>query len=85
MINAVAETVRERDHLFREARVITTQQRYTAYMLSLLPIRPGRLDFYAQPEYITQFLRTGTLYPDPHLCYLGYSILATCAPAHNKD
>ena len=59
MINAVTETVRERDHLFREARVITTQQRYTAYMLSLLPIALAGLLFMLNPEYITQLLRPG--------------------------
>jgi len=54
MLEAVTETVRERDRLFREARVITTQQRYTSYMISLLPIAIGLMMFMLNPDYVMQ-------------------------------
>jgi len=79
MINAVTETVRERDHLFREARVITTQQRYTAYMLSLLPIALAGLIFMLSPEYITQFLRPGPYIFIPILAIVGIILGISCS------
>jgi len=62
MLAAVTETVRERDRLFREARVITTQQRYTSYMLSILPIAIGLLIFMLNPEYMMQLFTSGAFY-----------------------
>jgi tight adherence protein B len=59
MLEAVTETVRERDRLFREARVLTTQQRYTAYMISLLPIVIGLIMFMINPLYIMQLFTRG--------------------------
>jgi tight adherence protein B len=59
MLEAVTETVRERDRLFREARVITTQQRYTSYMISLLPIAIGLMMFMINPDYIMQLFTRG--------------------------
>jgi tight adherence protein B len=58
----VTETVRERDRLFREARVITTQQRYTSYLISLLPVAIGLLIFMANPEYMMKLFTSGTYY-----------------------
>ena len=37
MLESVTETIRERIRLFGEVRVLTTQQRITSYILSLLP------------------------------------------------
>lgn len=71
MLNAVTETVRERDHLFREARVITTQQRYTSYLLSLLPVFLAGMIFMLSPEYITQLLRPGIYIFIPILAVVG--------------
>ena len=62
MLEAVTETVRERDRLFREARVITTQQRYTAYLISLLPIAIGLLIFMLNSEYMMQLFTNGIYY-----------------------
>ena len=59
MLEAVTETVRERDRLFREARVLTTQQRYTAYMISLLPIAIGLMMYLLNPDYIMQLFTRG--------------------------
>lgn len=63
MLSAVTETVRERVRLFGEVRVQTAQQRYTGYLLSLLPFFMGGLLFIMNPEYI------GALFePGPILC-----------------
>jgi tight adherence protein B len=57
MLNAVTNTVRDRDRLFREARVLTTQQRYTSYMISLLPIVIAALIYMINPEFLTQLFQ----------------------------
>ena len=62
MLEAVTETVRERDRLFREARVITTQQRYTSYLISLLPIAIGVGMFMINPDYVMKLFTSGTFY-----------------------
>lgn len=62
MLEAVTETVRERDRLFREARVITTQQRYTSYLISLLPVVIGLLIFMLNPDYMMQMFTSGIYY-----------------------
>ena len=71
MLEAVTETVRERDRLFREARVITTQQRYTSYLISLLPIAIGLLMFMLNPDYIMQLFTNGIYIIIPILAAVG--------------
>jgi tight adherence protein B len=71
MLEAVTETVRERDRLFREARVITTQQRYTSYLISLLPIAIGLLMFMLNPEYIMQLFTNGIFIIIPIFAVIG--------------
>jgi len=71
MLEAVTETVRERDRLFREARVITTQQRYTSYMISLLPIAIGLLMFMLNPDYIMQLFTNGIFIVIPIFAAVG--------------
>ena len=71
MLEAVTETVRERDRLFREARVITTQQRYTAYMISLLPIAIGLMMFMLNPDYIMLLFTNGPFIIVPILAVVG--------------
>ena len=71
MLQAVTETVRERDRLFREARVITTQQRYTSYMISLLPIGIGLMMFMLNPDYIMQLFTNGIYIIIPILAVVG--------------
>jgi tight adherence protein B len=39
--------------LFTEVRVITTQQRYTGYLLTLLPFFVGAVIFTLSPEYMS--------------------------------
>ena len=56
MLAAVTETIRERMRLFGEVRVITTQQRYTSYLLTALPIFVGALMFILNPRYMSVIL-----------------------------
>lgn len=63
MLTVVTETIRERVQLFGEVRVLTTQQRYTGYLLSVLPFLFGGLLFIMNPEYIGRLFE-----PGPVLC-----------------
>lgn len=71
MLEAVTETVRERDRLFREARVLTTQQRYTAYLISLLPVAIGLGLFMINPNYMMQLFTRGIYIIIPILAVVG--------------
>jgi tight adherence protein B len=62
MLTAVAETIRERIRLFGEVRVLTTQQRMTAYILSLLPIFVAGLMFLINPEYMMGLFKPGFIF-----------------------
>lgn len=61
MLTAVSETIRERIRLFGEIRVVTTQQRYTGYLLSILPFVIGGLLFIMNPEYMSRLFQPGPL------------------------
>jgi tight adherence protein B len=63
MLAAVTETLRDRIRLFSEVRVITTQQRYTSYLISLLPFFVGAILFLINPEYM------GRLFEPNMLCF----------------
>lgn len=52
ILAAVTETIRERIRLFSEVRVLTTQQRYSSYLLSVLPFFIGGLMFLVNPEHM---------------------------------
>ena len=52
MLESVTETIRERIRLFGEVRVITTQQRITSYVLSLLPFFVAGIMFLINPDYM---------------------------------
>ncbi len=54
MITIVTETIRERIQLFSEIRVLTAQQRYTGYLLTLLPFLVGAILFVLNPEYMSR-------------------------------
>ena len=71
MLEAVTETVRERDRLFREARVLTTQQRYTSYLISLLPVAIGLLLFMLNPGYMMQLFTRGIYILIPIFAVIG--------------
>jgi tight adherence protein B len=61
MLIAVTETVRDRIRLFSEIRVITTQQRYTSYLISILPFIVGGLIFLMNPEYMSRLFEPDML------------------------
>jgi tight adherence protein B len=63
MLSAVTETIRERVRLFGEVRVLTTQQRYTGYLLSVLPFFIGAMLFIMNPGYMSRLFE-----PGPILC-----------------
>lgn len=52
MLESVTETIRERIRLFGEVRVITTQQRITSYVLSLLPFFVAGIMFLVNTDYM---------------------------------
>ena len=54
ILAAVTETVRERTRLFGEVRVLTTQQRYSSYLISVLPFVVGGILFLMNPNYIAR-------------------------------
>jgi tight adherence protein B len=63
MLAAVTDTIRERVRLFGEVRVLTTQQRYTGYLLSILPFFIGSMLFILNPDYMSRLFE-----PGPILC-----------------
>jgi tight adherence protein B len=71
MLATVSETIRERVRLFGEIRVVTTQQRYTGYLLSLLPFFIGSAMFIINPEYILRLFEPGMMMCIPLGALLG--------------
>ena len=63
ILSAITETIRERMRLFGEVRVLTTQQRYSGYVLSVLPFIVGALMFIMNPTYMARLFQ-----PGPILC-----------------
>jgi tight adherence protein B len=61
MLAAVTETIRERMRLFGEVRVITTQSRYTSYLLTALPVFIAALMFMINPKYMSRLFEPGPL------------------------
>lgn len=61
MLDAVTNTIRERTRLFSEVRVLTTQQRYTGYLLTLLPFFIGALLFLMNPDYMMRLFESRTM------------------------
>jgi tight adherence protein B len=54
ILAAVTETIRERTRLFGEVRVLTTQQRYSSYLISVLPFILGAALFVLNPQHIAR-------------------------------
>jgi tight adherence protein B len=59
MLDAVTGTIRERIRLFAEVRVLTSQQRFSAYILTLIPIGVGALMFALNPSYMSGLFTPG--------------------------
>ena len=63
MLEAVTNTIRERIQLFAEIRAVTSQQRFSSYLLTLLPFLVAGVLFIINPEYISRLFE-----PGPILC-----------------
>lgn len=59
MLEAVTQTIRERIRLFGEIRAITAQQRYSSYILTLLPFFITGALFIMSPDYIKELFVPG--------------------------
>ena len=59
MLEAVTRTIRERVRLFAEVRVLTSQQRFNSYILTLLPFGMGALLFVLNPDYMSGLFEPG--------------------------
>ncbi len=61
MLEAVTHTIRERIRLFGEVRALTAMQRYSGYMLTLLPFVTAAILFVLNPGYIGTLFQRGPL------------------------
>ena len=59
MLDAVTNTIRDRVRLFSEVRALTSQQRFSGYLLSLLPFIVAAVLFIINPEYISRLFEPG--------------------------
>jgi len=59
MLDAVTQTIRERVRLFAEVRVLTSQQRFNSYILTLIPVGIGALMFALNPSYMAGLFTPG--------------------------
>lgn len=58
-IDIISETVRDRLRMLNEIRVLTSQQRFTGYILALLPAIVGLVVFFINPDYISDLFEPG--------------------------
>jgi tight adherence protein B len=56
VLDAIAHTIRERIRLFGEIQTLTAMQRYSGYVITLLPVGLAGLLFLISPSYITVML-----------------------------
>jgi tight adherence protein B len=59
MLDAVTTTIRDRMRLFGEVRVLTSQQRFNAFLLTFLPFGLGAVMFILNPTYMSQLFAPG--------------------------
>lgn len=59
MLGAVTHTIRDRVRLFGEIRAITSQQRYSSYLLTFLPFIVAGVLFVMSPTYIKDLFQPG--------------------------
>jgi tight adherence protein B len=59
MLEAVTNTIRERYRLFSEIRALTAMQRYSGYMLTLLPFLTAAILFVLNPDYMSRMFEPG--------------------------
>jgi tight adherence protein B len=71
ILETVSHTIRERVRIQREISVLTSQQRYSGYVLMLLPLGLAVVLFLVNPEYEKQMFQ-----PGPTLCIpIGAAVL----------
>jgi tight adherence protein B len=61
-LETIGETVRARIHLLREIRVLTSQQRFTGYVLAAWPFILGVAIFLLNPDYMRRLFEPGMLW-----------------------
>jgi len=59
ILDTVAHTIRERVRVLQEIRVLTTQQRLTGWLLSIMPFALALILFIVNPEYMSGLLTPG--------------------------
>lgn len=59
MLEAVTNTIRERIRLFSEIRALTAMQRYSGYILTLLPFLTAGVLFILNPQYMSKLFEPG--------------------------
>jgi len=58
-LDIISDTIRDRLRMLNEIRVLTSQQRFTGYVLALLPAVTGLAVFFINPEYISDLFKPG--------------------------
>jgi tight adherence protein B len=61
VIDAIAETIRERDRIEGDIKSLTAQQRYSAYILTMLPIAAAAGLYAISPDYLAPLFAEGPL------------------------
>jgi tight adherence protein B len=61
VIDAIANTIRERDRIEGDINSLTAQQRYSAYILTLLPIAAAGGLYLISPDYLAPLFAEGPL------------------------
>jgi tight adherence protein B len=59
ILETISSTIRERMRIQGEIRVMTTQQRMTGYVLTLLPFGLGMLMYFINPKYMSRLFTPG--------------------------
>jgi len=59
ILDTVGHTIRERIRILGEIRVLTTQQRLTGYLLTILPVALAVILYVINPEYMSGLLQPG--------------------------
>lgn len=61
VLDSISETIRERVRIEGDIRGLTAQQRYSAYILSLLPVAAALALWLFSPDYVAPLLQPGPL------------------------
>lgn len=61
MLDSVTNTIRERVRLFSELRALTSQQRFSGYLLTTMPFIVAGILFILNPEYIARIFEPGII------------------------